>query len=170
MRASLAARTAARPWRCCAPRPARFPARAHAAADLAIASFTTSPNPLTSVTDRDATVTITVRNAGDANATVVAILFTAQSPDEEVRSITCPASFTAYPNEASGGLPNSCVWGTIAPGAVVTMTAAVRLGQTESRITSFTHSVSASQARQSGHGRRSDPGGQPGHRGRVDRL
>lgn len=121
-----------------------LPGTAHAAAaDLGIVSLTTNPNPISSDT---ATVTITARNSGDAPAFVVAIRLEPATDDEQIRTVTCPFGFT--PNPEIG--PNACVWGTMAPGATVTMTATIELGETSTRLASITHTATIAQVTQTG--------------------
>lgn len=127
-----------------------LPSTAHAAADLAITSLSTSPNPMTSLSDPYATVTVTARNGGDATATFVAIRLEGDGNVEQIQSVTCPAApFKPSPDPAEA-VPNSCVWGTMAPGATVTMTARVEVSGTQSRVASFSHTVSIVQVTQTG--------------------
>lgn len=127
------------------------PAGAWAAADLSVA-LTTSPNPITSITDPSATVTVTARNSGDRAATFVAIRFAPQvlegSDVEEILELSCPpvGAFKPDPEIA----PTACIWGTIEPGASVTMTIRIRVGGTSTRISSITHSVIIAEVRQTG--------------------
>lgn len=127
-----------------------LPGTAHAAADLAITSLTTSPNPMTSQKDPNATVTVTARNGGDTTATFVAIRLEGDSNVEQIQSVTCPPlPFKPSPDPAEA-VPNSCVWGTMVAGATVTMTVRVEVAGTQSRVTSFSHTASIVQVTQTG--------------------
>lgn len=127
-----------------------LPGAAQAAADLAITSLVTNPNPMTSLANPEATVTVTARNGGDAPATFVSLQLLTTGDAEQIQTVTCPVAFTPSPDPALA-VPSSCARGTVQPGETVTMTARIVVAGTSSRVPSFTHTATAFQVTPTGN-------------------
>ncbi|MFA9269872.1 MAG: hypothetical protein ACEQSX_03825 [Baekduiaceae bacterium] len=127
-----------------------LPGAAHAAVDLAITSLVTNPNPMTSLANPEATVTVTVRNGGDAQATFVSVQLLTTGDAEQIQTVTCPVAFSPSPDPALA-VPTSCARGTIQPGETVTMTARIVVAGTSTRVPSFTHTATAFQVTPTGN-------------------